>query len=85
MKGTILLLPEQCEPMDEFHAVMRYTKWEMENFRGVDIYGQGFMSEDILDKHRYLLEEVLYPLVDECNGNDLNVKIGTHLVEITVK
>lgn len=85
MTVTLLLLQEQCDPIEEFMAVIYNTKNEVENTRATEYLGRGIMSEDILDNHHYIIEELLYPLIDKYNPIQLYVEITKFHIAIMLK
>lgn len=74
MLATLFLLPEQCEPMDEFMTVMHYVNQEIENRRATEAFGTGYLYNDILEEHCFILEELLYPLLAATDPNQLKVR-----------
>jgi hypothetical protein len=84
MVKMLLLLHEQCEPIDEFMAIMRYVNCEIENYRGTEAFGQGYLYSDIIDNHHYVLEHMLYPLMEECNPNQLYVRDCKTHIEVSM-
>lgn len=82
MMGTLLLLHEQCEPLDEFMAIIKCTQSEIENQRATQFMGRGYLTQDIAVNHGYILEELLYPIIDKCNPNSLYMVVKPFHVEI---
>lgn len=85
MIGALLLLPEQCEPFDEFVAMVKCTQAEMEDPRAVEYFGRGYMLDEVIDHHGYILEELLYPLIDRCNPNKLDMVVTKFHIEVQLK
>ena len=84
MLVRLLLLHEQCEPMDEFISVMHYINREIENTRATEAFGQGYLYSDIIDDHHYILEHMLYPLMETCNPNQLYVRDCKTHIEVSM-
>ena len=82
MIGTLLLLPEQCEPLDEFMAIMQCTQAEIENQRATQFMGRGYLTQEITDNHGFILEELIYPILDKCNPNNLYVVFQPFHIEV---
>ena len=85
MIGSLLLLPEQCEPFDEFIAMVKNTQAEIEDPRALEYYGRGYMSDGIIENHGYILEELLYPLIDRCNPHKLDMVVTKFHIEVQLK
>lgn len=85
MLGRLLLLPEQCEPMDEFLAVVRQAQHELENPRAMEYYGRGEFANRVVDQHEYITEELLYPLIERCNPNQLDVVVTPYHIEVRLR
>lgn len=85
MIGTLLLLPEQCEPFDEFTAMLKNTQVEIEDPRAVEYYGRGYTLGNLVENHGFILEELLYPLIDRCNPNRLEVVVTKFHIEVQLR
>lgn len=82
MSGLILLLQEQCEPLDEFMAMVHAVQNELENARAIQYIGRGLLTEDFSINHGFILDELLYPMIDKCNPSQLYVKVNAFHIEI---
>ena len=85
MVGALVLLPEQCEPFCEFLAIVKHTQEELHNPRAMEYYGRGVFTKDLVENHSYVLEELLYPLIDKCNPSQLYVVVTPFHVEVQLK
>lgn len=82
MLATLLLLPEQCEPMDEFISVMSCVNDEIENSRATEAFGSGYLYSEFLEEHHYILDNLLYPLMHATTPNRLNVRVHPFYIAI---
>lgn len=85
MVGMLLFLPEQCEPMDEFMTLMNYAAQEIQDSRMTEYLGRGGLGQEVLEHHQFILEEMLYPMIDQCNPIQLYVEFTKYHVEIRLR
>lgn len=85
MVGRLLLLREQCEPFDEFLELVKQTQYELQDPRTSEYLGRGHLVEDIVEHHGYMLEELLYPLIDKCNPVELFVVVDDYHIEVAMR